>query len=73
MSNGTKLVRVAIVGAGSGVAPRHFESFVPSVGAEVVAEGRKVLDRVGQVFGHTFRFEEAPIGWAAIRRLAGVD
>jgi predicted dehydrogenase len=31
------LVRAAVIGAGSGVAPRHFESFVPEAGAQVVA------------------------------------
>ncbi len=36
------------------------------IGVEVVAEGRKVLDRVAAAFGHSFVFEEAPIGWAAI-------
>lgn len=36
------------------------------IGVEVVAEGRKVLERVGQVFGHTFDFREALVGWAAV-------
>jgi 3-isopropylmalate dehydrogenase len=36
------------------------------IGVEVIAEGRKVLDRVAQVFGHRFEFREGLIGWAAI-------
>ncbi|MFN3649040.1 MAG: 3-isopropylmalate dehydrogenase [Armatimonadota bacterium] len=36
------------------------------IGVEVLLEGRKVLERVAEVFGHRFEFEEAPIGWAAI-------
>jgi 3-isopropylmalate dehydrogenase len=36
------------------------------IGAEVVAEGRKVLNKIGEVFGHTFHFEEGLIGWAAV-------
>ncbi len=36
------------------------------IGVEVVAEGRKTLERVGQVFGQEFEFQEALIGWAAI-------
>lgn len=31
------LVRVAVIGAGSCVAPRHFQSFVPQAGAQLVA------------------------------------
>jgi hypothetical protein len=37
MSTTTDLVNVAIIGAGSAIAPRHFESFIPSNGARVVA------------------------------------
>src|SRR5688500_5850419 len=36
------------------------------IGAEVVAEGRKVLERIGGLFGHTFVVEEALVGWAAV-------
>lgn len=36
------------------------------IGAEVVAEGLKVLERVGEIYGHSFDFREALIGWAAI-------
>ena len=35
------------------------------IGPEVVAEALKVLRAVGVAFGHTFTFEEAPIGGAA--------
>ena len=36
------------------------------IGAEVIAEGRKVLDRVARVFGRQFEFTEAAVGWAAV-------
>lgn len=36
------------------------------IGVEVVAEGRKVLDRISEVFGHTFQFQESLVGWAAV-------
>jgi 3-isopropylmalate dehydrogenase len=36
------------------------------IGVEVIAEGRKVLDRVAEVFGQQFEFREALVGWAAI-------
>ncbi len=36
------------------------------VGPEIVAEARKVLDTVAQKFNHTFTFEDALIGGAAI-------
>ncbi len=36
------------------------------IGVEVVAEGRKVLDRISELFGHTFQFTEGLIGWAAM-------
>ncbi len=36
------------------------------IGTEVTAEGRKVLERIAETFGHTFEFENALIGHAAI-------
>ncbi len=36
------------------------------IGVEVVTEGVKVLRRVAEVFGHTFGFDEQPIGGTAI-------
>ena len=36
------------------------------IGVDVIAEGRKVLERVGQEFGRRFEFREALVGWAAI-------
>jgi 3-isopropylmalate dehydrogenase len=36
------------------------------IGPEVVAEGLKVLEAVGQAYGHTFDFEEGLIGGIAI-------
>jgi 3-isopropylmalate dehydrogenase len=36
------------------------------IGVEVVAEGVKVLRAVAEVFGHSFGFDEQPIGGAAI-------
>jgi 3-isopropylmalate dehydrogenase len=36
------------------------------IGAEVVAEGRKVLERIAQLFGRRFEFREALVGWAAV-------
>lgn len=36
------------------------------IGVDVIAEGRKVLERVSEVFGVEFEFTEALIGWAAI-------
>jgi 3-isopropylmalate dehydrogenase len=36
------------------------------IGPEVVAEARKVLDKVAQLFNHQFQFEEAIIGGIAI-------
>lgn len=38
------------------------------IGPEVVACGKQVLEKVADVFGHTFTFEEALIGHAAIVR-----
>lgn len=36
------------------------------IGQEVTAEGKKVLDRIAEKFGHTFNYDEAQIGHAAI-------
>jgi 3-isopropylmalate dehydrogenase len=36
------------------------------IGVDVIAEGRKVLERVGELFGHRFQFRQALVGWAAI-------
>lgn len=36
------------------------------IGVEVVAEGLKVLRRVGDLFGRQFQFQEALVGWAAV-------
>jgi 3-isopropylmalate dehydrogenase len=36
------------------------------IGKEVVAEGLKVLRRVGELYGHEFQFRHALVGWAAI-------
>jgi 3-isopropylmalate dehydrogenase len=36
------------------------------IGAEVVAEGLKVLARIGELGGHFFACTEAPVGWAAV-------
>src|SRR5512137_47002 len=36
------------------------------IGPEVVAEAVKAMTRVGQVYGHTFEFEQALIGGVAI-------
>ena len=36
------------------------------IGKEVTAEGKKVLEKIGEVFGHTFSFDEASIGHDAI-------
>ena len=36
------------------------------IGPEIVREARKVLDRVGQVYGHRFSYEELLMGGAAI-------
>lgn len=36
------------------------------IGKEVTAEGKKVLEKIGDVFGHEFTFEEAQIGHDAI-------
>ncbi len=36
------------------------------IGTEVTAEGKRVLEEIAKVFGHSFEFEEALIGHAAI-------
>ena len=36
------------------------------IGPEVVAEAKKVLDKVGEVFGHTFNYEEILMGGCSI-------
>ena len=36
------------------------------IGQEVTAEGKRVLDRISAKFGHTFNYDEALIGHAAI-------
>ena len=32
------------------------------IGPEIVAEARKVLDKVGEVYGHSFGYEELLMG-----------
>ena len=36
------------------------------IGPEIVTEAKKVLDRVGQVFGHTFHYTEVDMGGVSI-------
>ena len=36
------------------------------IGPEIVAEARKVLDRIGEVYGHTFEYEEILMGGCSI-------
>lgn len=36
------------------------------IGAEVVTEGRRVLDAVAAKFGHEFAYDEALVGWTAL-------
>jgi len=36
------------------------------IGAEVVAEGLKVLRKIAALHGHSFAFAEAPVGWAGV-------
>lgn len=36
------------------------------IGKEVTAEGKKVLEKIGEIFGHEFSFDEAVIGHDAI-------
>ena len=32
------------------------------IGPEIVREARKVMDRVGQIYGHTFHYKEILMG-----------
>src|SRR5262245_39728517 len=36
------------------------------IGSEVVREGLKVLRRVAELYACPMKFEEAPVGWAAV-------
>ena len=36
------------------------------IGPEIVAEARKVLDKVGEVYGHSFEYEELLMGGCSI-------
>ena len=36
------------------------------IGPEIVAEAQKVLNKVGEVFGHTFCYEEILMGGCSI-------
>jgi 3-isopropylmalate dehydrogenase len=36
------------------------------IGKEVTAEGKKVLEKIGEIYGHAFSFDEASIGHDAI-------
>lgn len=36
------------------------------IGPEIVAEARKVLDQVGEVYGHSFEYEELLMGGCSI-------
>lgn len=36
------------------------------IGQEVITEGKRVLEKIASVFGHTFSFDEALVGHAAI-------
>ena len=36
------------------------------IGPEIVAEAKKVLDRIGEVYGHTFEYEEILMGGCSI-------
>ena len=36
------------------------------IGPEIVTEAKKVLDRVGEVFGHTFHYTEVDMGGVSI-------
>lgn len=36
------------------------------IGPEIIREARKVLDRVGDVYGHTFHYEEVLMGGISI-------
>ena len=41
------------------------------IGPEIVTEAKKVLDRVGQVFGHTFHYTEVDMGGVSIDKYGG--
>ena len=36
------------------------------IGPEIVEEAMKVLDKVGEVYGHTYRYKELLLGGASI-------
>ena len=36
------------------------------IGPEIVGEAKKVLDRVGSLYGHTFRYEDVLMGGISI-------
>lgn len=36
------------------------------IGPEIAKEGVRVLERIGELYGHSFQFEDAPVGGAAI-------
>ena len=36
------------------------------IGPEIIAEAKKVLDRIGTVYGHTFEYEEILMGGCSI-------
>ena len=36
------------------------------IGPEIIGEAKKVLDRVGEVYGHTFHYEEVLMGGISI-------
>ena len=36
------------------------------IGPEIVREARKVMDRVGQIYGHTFHYKEILMGGCSI-------
>ena len=41
------------------------------IGPEIVTQAKKVLDKVGEVYGHTFEYEELLMGrcvWRAVDR-----
>ena len=43
----------------------------PQTGQEILLEARKVLKAVAERYGHTFGFEERPIGGGAVDRCGG--
>ena len=38
------------------------------IGPEIVEQAQRVLDRVAQLYGHTFTFQEVAMGGSAIDR-----